>query len=375
MPTGRTLGVEEELLLVDPATREITARSRQVIKEFREHGRGARESASTDELDQELFRHQLEVRTDPTTALADAAAKIIDARRTAGEAAAAVGLAAIACGIVPRHEDHLEVSPNLRYFRMIDTYGEAARRGGACGMHVHVGIESDDEGVAVIDRIAPWLPSLMAISANSPFHDDHDTGYASWRSQVWTRWPSAGPTEPFGSLAGYRAAARFLLDSGAAGDPGMLYFDARLSTTQPTVEVRVCDICTDPDHAVMVAALVRGLVETAARSWRCGDEAPRWRAEQLRACQWRAGRFGVSDALVDPGSRELRHARDVLDALVAHVTPALDDADDLDTVTRGIRKVLAHSGASAQRSAYERTGHVIGVVDDLITRTRASWNR
>jgi carboxylate-amine ligase len=141
------------------------------------------------------------------------------------------------------------------------------------------------------------------------------------------------------------------------------------------VEVRVCDVCTDPDHAVMLAALVRGLVETAARAWQAGDDVPRWRAEQLRACQWRAGKFGVSDTLVDPVSRELRRAREVLDALVAHVGAALEDAGDLDTVTRGIQKVLAHSGASAQRSAYERTGHVIGVVDDLIARTRASWNR
>jgi carboxylate-amine ligase len=369
----RTLGVEEELLLVDPATGESTARSRQVIKEFREHGRGGRDSVATDEIDQELFRHQLEVRTDPTADLADAAAQIRDARHTVGEAAEASGLAAVACGMVPRSEHDVPVSPEDRYRAMVDFFGDVARQGGSCGMHVHVGIDSDEEGVAVIDRIAPWLPAILAISANSPFHHDHDTGYASWRSQVWTRWPSAGSTAPFGSLDGYRAASRFLIASGAASDEAMLYFDARLSVAQPTVEIRVADVCTDAGDAVLVAALVRGLVETAARAWRAGAEVPHWRAEHLRACHWRAGKYGLSDALVDPLSRELRPAGEVLDALMAHVYPALEDAGDAETVVDGVRRVLVHSGASAQRAAYERTGDVRGVVDDLIVRTRASW--
>ena len=112
---------------------------------------------------------------------------------------------------------------------MVDTFGEIGRGGGTCGMHVHVAIESDEEGVGVIDRIAPWLPVLLAVSANSPFVDGRDSGYASWRAQMWARWPSAGPTEPFGSAQAYHEASRFLLEAGAARDQGMLYFDARLS--------------------------------------------------------------------------------------------------------------------------------------------------
>ena len=103
-----------------------------------------------------------------------------------------------------------------------------------------------------------------AISANSPFYQGRDTAYASWRSQAWAQWPSAGPTERFGSLENYREVSRQMRESGAAQDEGMLYFDARLSAEHPTVEVRISDVCTDPDDAVLIAALLRGLVSSAA---------------------------------------------------------------------------------------------------------------
>ena len=372
----RTLGLEEELLLFDPDTREVVPAAQSVLKQFREHGPGRRRArAATDELDQELFRHQLETRTDPVTEIADALEQLVAARRTAGEAARAAGAAVGACGIVPLGGSRSEVSPNDRYRDMVDTFGEIARTGGTCGMHVHVGIDSEDEGVAVLDRIAPWLPVLVALAANSPYVEGRDSGYASWRAQVWGRWPSAGPTEQFGSVEGYRAACRAMLDTGAARDPGMLYFDARLSAGQPTVEVRVCDVCTDPAEAVTIGALVRALVETAAVDWAAGRPAPHWRAEALRAAHWRASRFGMADSLFHPLQRELRPAREVVAALVAAVEPALVDAGDLDLVASVSDRAINANGATRQRAAFERTGEVRGVVDDLIERTEASWQR
>jgi carboxylate-amine ligase len=368
----RKLGLEEELLLFDPDTRQVVPAAQSVLKEFREHGRGRHSArAATDELDQELFRHQVETRTDPSSDADVILRQLLAARRTAGEAARAAGLAAGACALVPLTAGRSVVTPKDRYRDMVDTYGEVARTGGTCGMHVHVDIDSDEEGVAAIDRIAPWLPVLLALSSNSPFVDGRDSGYASWRAQVWSRWPSAGPTERFGSVERYRAVCRMLLDTGAARDDGMLYFDARLSAGQPTLEVRVCDVCTDPEIAVTIAVLARALVETAATAW-AGDE-PSWRAESLRAAQWRASRFGLADALVDPVSGELRPARQVLDDLVTAVAPALADAGDLDRASAGVERVVHENGAARQRAAYERSGDLLGVVDDLISRTEASW--
>jgi carboxylate-amine ligase len=300
-------------------------------------------------------------------------AQLVAARRTAGEAARASELRAGACGIVPLGGDRSVVTSNDRYRAMVDTFGEVARTGGTCGMHVHTEVSSDEEGVAVIDRIAPWLPVLLALSTNSPFVDGRDSGYASWRSQVWSRWPSAGPTEQFGSVEGYSEVTRMLIETGAARDAGMLYFDARLSVGHPTVEVRVCDVCTDPGIALGIVALVRALVETAARAGRAGRQFPRWRAETLRAAQWRASRFGMSDTLVDPTAGGLRPARAVVEALVDAVRPALEESGDLDRVAHVLERCVSGNGATRQRAAFERGGAVLAVVDDLIARTEASW--
>ena len=370
----RTVGVEEELLLVDPETRRLGPRSPQVLKEFREHGAGRRPAVADDDLDHELFRHQVEIRTGPETDLAEIRAQVLASRRHAAEAAEAAGLVIVASGILPCGGMPLQVTDNDRYRHMVETFGRVATYGGTCGMHVHVVVDSDEEGVAVIDRIAPWLPILVAVAGNSPFNEGEDTGYASWRSESWGRWPSATSTEQFGSVAGYRDACRFLLESGAALDEGMLYLAARLSPGNPTVEVRVADVCTDPEDALLVAALVRGLVETAAGEAESGREPDRWRAEALRACQWRAARYGVSDTLIHPVRREPAPAREVLEALTGHVADALADAGDAELVADGVDRVTAQSGASQQRAAYERTGEAEGVVDDLIERTRASWD-
>ena len=360
MDTPRTVGMEEELLLVDRETRTISPRSSQVVR------------AARDELDQELFLHQVETRTTPSTDLAEIERQLIAARRTAGTAAAEAGLAVAAAGAVLLGGEP-QVSPNDRYRDMVDTFGETARMGSTCGCHVHTAIASPEEGVAIIDRITPWLPVLLAISANSPYFEGRDTTYASWRSQAWTRWPSAGPTEAFGSVEGYEETSRLLKMTGAARDDGMLYFDARLSKGQPTVEVRVLDVCTDPADAVLCAALTRALVQSAADAWAAGEPVDRWRAEVLRASTWRAAHSGLADGLVHPARRELAPAREVLTGLVDHIRPALEAAGDLDRVEEGIERVLRASGASRQRAAYARLGSIEGVVDDLIERTEATW--
>ncbi len=223
---------------------------------------------------------------------------------------------------------------------------------------------------------------MLAISANSPYIEGHDTGYRSWRSQLWARWPSAGPAEQFGSLATYREVTRRLIASGAALDRRMVYFDARLSEANPTVEVRTSDVCTDPDDAVLIAALVRGLVMRAVDTEvdtevdtdvDTGAEHV-WRTELLRAAHWRAARYALSNRLLGPTTTEPTAAREVLSLLFATVRDQLEACGDVDLVKDGLERVLAGGGASRQHAAYERSGgDFAAVVDDLVVRTNACW--
>ncbi|GAA4097121.1 glutamate--cysteine ligase [Nocardioides kongjuensis] len=361
----RTVGVEEELLLVDPETRATTPRAEQALRYAAEH---APESA--DELDHELFAHQLETRTPPVRDAADLRGHLVRLRALADRAAAAAGARTAATGAVPLQGGPPRTTRDDRYLAMVATFGEIARPGGTCGQHVHVQVDSDEQGVRAIDAITPWLPVLLAISANSPYFHGRDTRYASWRAEAWAHWPSACSTQRFGSAAAYHALSRALVASGAAMDDGMLYFDARLSAHQPTVEVRIGDVCTDPDDAVLVAVLARALVCLEID----GDGLPSgcWRAELLRAARWRAARYGLTERLLDPVTGDLAPARDVLGHLVTTVAELLTAYGDAEVVRTGVPRVLAEGGASRQRASYERSGGSMpAVVDDLVSRTNS----
>ena len=159
----------------------------------------------------------------------------------------------------------------------------------------------------VLDGLRPWLPLLVALAANSPYASGEDTGYASWRQQAWGRWPVTGQAEPYGSAAEYRRVTEALIATGAALDPGMLYLDARLAASYPTVEIRVADACTDVDDAVLVAALSRGPGGDGRAA--DGPDADPVRSDLLRAAHWRAARYGLSGSLVHPRTWALVPAR------------------------------------------------------------------
>jgi glutamate---cysteine ligase / carboxylate-amine ligase len=356
----RTVGVEEELMLVDPDTGHLRAVSQRAV----------RANEADVEVEQELFLHQIETSTAPCTSAEELLRGIIDGRRAAGRAAAAVSARAVAMATPVLREDDQAFTPKSRYRTIQSEYGELARGGLTCGMHMHVDISDDEEGVRVIDGIRPWLPLLVALSANSPYWHGRDTTHASWRSQVWGRWPTAGAAEPFGDAATYRAVSDRLLAWGAGIDAGMLYFDVRLSEKYPTVEIRVADVCTDAEDAVLVALLARALVETHAAA----SDPPTWRADLLRASGWRASRFGVGADLVHPVQGTLAPARVVFEAAVAHVRPRLEASGDLDRVTGSFERLVARgSGATRQRRVFEKTGELRAVVDDLGRRTEESW--
>ncbi|GLW62639.1 putative glutamate--cysteine ligase 2 [Actinomadura rubrobrunea] len=372
----RTIGVEEELLLVDPDSGVPQAVSVDVIRYAYEKGevpRGDRDpqvgSSGGESLETELQREQMEVCTRPCASLAELSAQIRWARRAASQAARGVGVAVAALATSPVAV-RPSLTPSRRYRRMADAYGLTADEQLTCGCHVHVAVDSPEEGAAVLDRIRPWLPPLLALSANSPFWQGRDTGYDSWRHQVWGRWPSSGPTEVFESFKEYRSTVSGMLDTGVLLDEGMVYFDARVSHRYPTVEIRVADVCLRAEDAVLLAALVRALVDTAVREWRAGVPPDPVRTHLLRLAMWRASRSGLRGDLVHPVTHRAADARAVVSALLEHAAPALIRRGDLETVERLLRRLLDRgNGASVQRAVFTRTRDAAAVVADAVRRT------
>lgn len=367
----RKIGVEEELMLVDPDTGRLAAVSSEALRAHERLAADGKTEPGEDIVDQEAFLQQIETASEPRTDLGELADDLVRGRRAANLAAGAVGAAAVAVPTPVLAAEDAQVTPNERHQRILNEYGEMSRQSLVCGMHVHVDIADEDEAVRVLDGIRPWLQVLLAVSANSPYWHGRDTAFASWRSQVWGRWPSAGPAEPFESAADYRRTVEKMIEWGAAVDEGMLYLDTRVATSYPTIEIRVADVCTEVEDAVLVASLARALVETASSV----SDSRAWRSDLLRAASWRSGRYGLSSTLVNPSTFSLAPAREVVGTLRSHCESALRDAGDWEWTAEAFERLLARgTGAARQRSAYEATGDVAGVVQDLIRRTVDSQN-
>jgi len=363
----RTVGVEEELLLVDTDQHRPSAAAEGVVAaSAAETGPG-----SEPPVEHELKQEQVEIGSAPSTSMARLQAELVELRAEADGAAQSAGSTVVAIATSP-----WKASPSAtskpRYERITREFGLLARQQLTCGQHVHVAIESRAEGVGVLDRIRGWLPVLTAISVNSPFWQGQDTGYGSFRTVLWGRWPTAGPTDVFGDEVSYDAAVAALLRSGTTLDDGMIYFDARLSARYPTLEIRVADVCTDVRDSVLLAALSRGLVETAAAQWRAGEPVPELRTGLLRAIGWRAAHSGLSGELVDPRSGKPVAGWQLVADLVELVRPALQRCGDEQLVADGVARLRENgTGADRQRSSFALRSSLRDVVIDAAERTLA----
>lgn len=362
----RTVGVEEELLLVSAETGQPVSVADDVLRRARDFGISGHVGGA---LEQEFKRQQLETASAPHSLMAELGDDVRSWRATAITAARGSGALVIASGTSPMPAEY-SLMPDARYERIAELLGQTARDQLVCACHVHVSVESDDEGVGVLDRIRQWLHVLIALSANSPFWQGVDTGYASYRSEVIRRWPTAGVQDVFETAANYHALVAAMKSTGVMLDEAMVYFEARLSHHYPTVEIRVADVCADADDAILIAALCRGLVDTAAAEWRAGAPLPFVPASLIRLAAWHAGRFGLTGELLDGATLTPAPARVVVGRLVDHVRTALRDNGDEEFVDQQVKQVFERgNGADRQRAVLLKTGKLTEVVADLARRT------
>ncbi|WP_369259036.1 carboxylate-amine ligase [Geodermatophilus amargosae] len=347
---GRTLGVEEEFHLVDPDTMEMTPGPRA--------SSAALAGDAGERVHPEIATTQLEIATGICTSLEQVRAELVAARGEAAAAAERDGLLLLPASTHPWNSWHtMPVTPGERYEAMVDRWAGLARQQDICGCHVHVGVPDLDTAVAVLDRTRPYIPVLLAMTCSSPFHDGVDTGYESWRTLWWTRFPHAGAPEPLGDADGYRRVLAGLVASGVVADGSHLYWDVRPSARLPTIEFRLADVCTTLDDTVLHAALVRSLVRVLAARAQRGDPVPELRPELLRAARWRAARSGLGGPLFDPLRGELVDPREAVGALLAELEEDLTGAGEWDEVTARVQDLLGRgTSAARQRSTWLRTG-------------------
>lgn len=364
MTSVPTVGVEEEFLLVDRDSGEPVACNRAVAE------RAERDGV---ELQLELTSCQVETTSRVASTTDELRSDLRRLRGVAAGAAESAGVRLLAAGLPPTVPHDFPVTDTPRYRRIGERFGMIAHEQGICGCHVHVEVPDRDAAIRVSNRLRPWLPILLALTANSAVYRSADTGHASWRSVLWARWPSAGPPPHFGSVAEYDASVTMMQDAGAMIDAGQVYWDVRPSADYPTVEVRVSDVPATVDETTVYAALVRALVMTVLEEERQGQPEIPLTPHALRAACWKAARDGLAGETVDltGGHGSVPVARLLAD-MVERVWPALVAAGDGALVRTGVERVLAEgNGAMRQRAAWERRHDVSDVVAEAARATVA----
>jgi glutamate---cysteine ligase / carboxylate-amine ligase len=337
-----TLGIEEEYQLVDPASGALRSRASELRRED-----------WTGELVAELQETTIEIGTPICGSAADAGRELQRLRFQAATVASSNGLAIVAAGLHPFSTWEGHGRPPLERYRSIEArYGRIARDEHIFGMHVHVAVPDGTPRIALLNTVRQYLPHMLALSASSPFFEGADTGFDSFRTILWRRWPNSGVPPRFSSDAEFVRYVDTLLDAGVMADPWNLYWSARPHPTFPTIEFRVTDVCPNLQDAVAVAALARALVHAAATGV-LADEAPRGLSavleqELLRVNEWRIARDGLDGRVIDVVTGvEHQPMRTAIRRLLDKVSPSADALGDTAALAH-IETVLRRGNAAAR---------------------------
>jgi glutamate---cysteine ligase / carboxylate-amine ligase len=372
-PPSFTIGIEEEYLLVDRETRNLVADPHPDLWAKAENRLGSA-------VMPELLKAQIEIATRPHSDTGALAADLKSLRSAVAATASEFGAAIIAASTHPFalwwEQQHTDQD---RYLMLAQDLAMVGQRLVICGMHVHVAIEDPELRIDLMNQVAYFLPHLLSLSTSSPFWGSRNTGLKSYRMNVFRTLPRTGLPEHFDSWAEYQRHVDVLVNAGLIQDASKIWWDIRPSARYPTLEMRVCDICTRWEDAVAIASLYRCLLHMLYRLRR---ENQRWRryanmliAENL----WRAQRYGVEGSLMDFGESELVPFADLADELVYLVQPDAEILGCVDEVEHV--RTIARRGTSAKRqiATYNQaiedgvmpSEALQAVVDELIADTVA----
>ncbi len=342
-----TVGVEEEYLLVDRDSRQLIRTAPTAVLEQCVASLGS-------QVKTEFQQSQVEVNTEVCETIGEVRDDLRYLRETVARCAETEGLALVASSTHPsaKWEDQ-QSTPQDRYIGLARDLQGVGRRLITCGMHIHICIDEDDLRLDLMNQVTYFLPHLLALSTSSPFWHGEDTGLASYRLSIFDNLPRTGLPETFASWAEYQRHVNVLANTGVIEDASMIWWDIRPSVRFPTIEMRICDVCTRLEDAVVITALFRCLVHMLFRlrrlnqRWR--DYAPMLVAEN----RWRAQRYGIDAGLIDFGRGTIVPFPDLLDEILDLVAPDADELGCTGELLQAREIVARGTSAHRQRRTYQ----------------------
>jgi carboxylate-amine ligase len=359
-----TLGIEEELMIVDARSMELVPAIEEMIEGVPHETQG--------QVKPELIQSVLEIATDVCRNIGEASGQLEDLRRRVRETAQAKGLDIGSAATHPfAHWEDQRIVKRERYREIVEMLGFVARQELLFGLHVHVGIDDADKAIHVANGMRVHIPILLALSTNSPFWRGRATGLKSSRTPIFRLLPRVGLPPRFESWEEYCSRLDFMVEARAVPDYTFLWWDVRPHPNLGTVELRSCDAQTRLEHTVAIAALAQAMAKELAEHFEAGYRLAPFPAELLEENKWLAARYGIQGDLIDlPQSTRVATAelaRRLFERLRPHARE-LGSEREFDV----LEDIIEHgSGADRQLAEYRADRDMVALVRAIVAATAA----
>jgi carboxylate-amine ligase len=358
-----TLGIEEEFQIIDPESRELKSHMSQIVD------RG--QVVLQERIKQEMHQSVVETGTNICQNISEAREEVQFLRNNVIELAAEKELKVAAAGTHPFSDwvDQL-ITVDDRYDQIINEMRDVARGNLIFGLHVHVGIEDRNEAIKIMNEVRYFLPHIHALSTNSPFWCGRDTGFKSYRSKVFDKFPRTGIPDYFGSVAEYDDYLNLLVKTNCIDNGKKIWWDIRLHPFYPTIEYRICDVPMRMDETICLAAIMQALVAKLHKIRQENLSFRTYRRILIAENKWRAARDGIQANLIDFGKEMEVPFTDLVTELLVFIDDVLDELGSRKEVEY-VHKILKNgTGADRQLASYAKTQDLKQVVDYIIEETK-----
>jgi carboxylate-amine ligase len=357
-----TLGIEEEFMVIDPKTKELRSHMQQIV----EGGK----VLLKEQVKAEMHQAVVEVGTNICRNVQEARREVTYLRKVIAELAGNAGLEIGASGTHPFSLwSEQEITDHPRYEEIVNQLQDTARGNLIFGLHVHVGIEDRTVGLHLMNAVRYFLPHVFALSTNSPFWEGRNTGFKSFRTKVFDKFPRTGIPEFFSSVGEYDDYINLLIKTGCIDNAKKIWWDIRLHPFFNTIEFRICDVPMLVDETIALAAVMQALIAKLYKLMKQNLNFRLYRKALISENKWRAARYGIDGKLIDFGKQEEVDTRALVHELLDFIDDVVDDLGSRQEIDYVYRILENGSGADRQLRVYQETGDLKKVVDYIVQQT------
>ncbi|MGB5243715.1 MAG: carboxylate-amine ligase [Lutimonas sp.] len=357
-----TLGIEEEYQVIDPVSRELISHDQQIVIEAAK--------VLDEQVKAEMHQAVVEVGTNICKNISEARTEITYLRKSISDIAKGLGFRIGAAGTHPFSEWQKQlITPNPRYDEIVNELQDTARSNLIFGLHVHVGIDDKALALHLTNAMRYFLPHLFALSTNSPFWEGRNTGFKSFRSKVFDKFPRTGIPGVFDNLADYENYVNLLVKTKCIDNPKKIWWDIRVHPFFPTLEVRICDAQMTIDETISIAALIQAIVVKLYRLKLQNLNFITYHRALINENKWRASRYGIDGKMIDFGKECEVETRLLIEELLLFVDDVIDELDSRKDI-ENIRNMIKNgTGADRQIAVFNNTNDLTKVVDYIMEQT------